>query len=124
MQDAIVTALFTAAVDRAAQQPYQRVEPTEAEHDRLQAKHQLVPAAVMGQLEAASLRPDSADVTILGVRPRLGGQRLDAMAATIAGLLRLGEGRVSVKAATGNLSGDEGSGRAISATCLVSVVAS
>lgn len=62
------------------------------------------------------------DLTILGARPRLGGDRLDAMAATIAELVGLDPARVSVKAATANLSGDEGAGRVISASCLVSVV--
>ena len=62
------------------------------------------------------------DVTILGARPRLGGGRLDAMARNIAGLTGSERGRVSVKAATGNLSGDEGAGRVISASCLVSLV--
>jgi 2-C-methyl-D-erythritol 4-phosphate cytidylyltransferase/2-C-methyl-D-erythritol 2,4-cyclodiphosphate synthase len=76
---------------------------------------------VVQRLKDASLAPNSADVTILGTRPRLGGERLDAMARGIAGLLGLSLRRVSVKAATGNLSGDEGAGRVISASCLVSV---
>lgn len=80
-------------------------------------------AEVVARLDCVQLAPDSVDVTILGARPRLGGQRLEAMAGAIAELLHLPAGRVSVKAATGNLSGDEGAGRAISATCLVSVVA-
>jgi 2-C-methyl-D-erythritol 4-phosphate cytidylyltransferase / 2-C-methyl-D-erythritol 2,4-cyclodiphosphate synthase len=62
------------------------------------------------------------DVTILGARPRLGGARLDAMAANLAALTGVDPGRVAVKAATGNLSGDEGAGRVISATCLATVV--
>jgi 2C-methyl-D-erythritol 2,4-cyclodiphosphate synthase len=61
------------------------------------------------------------DVTISGARPRLGDRRLDAMAASIAELTGAAAGRVSVKAATGNLSGDDGAGRTLSATCLVSV---
>ena len=43
------------------------------------------------------------------------------MDGVIAELVGLDRARVSVKAATGNLSGDEGAGRVISATCLVSV---
>ena len=80
-------------------------------------------AEVMTRLEGADLVPSSADLTILAARPRLGGTRLDAMAETIAQLLGLSSSRVSVTAASGNLSGDEGAGRAISATCLVSLVA-
>ena len=38
-------------------------------------------AEVMARVERSGLAADSIDVTILGARPRLGGQRLDAMAA-------------------------------------------
>jgi 2-C-methyl-D-erythritol 4-phosphate cytidylyltransferase/2-C-methyl-D-erythritol 2,4-cyclodiphosphate synthase len=77
---------------------------------------------VLARVEGAGLAIDSVDATVLGARPRLGGRRLDAMAASIAALAGLPPGRVSVKATTANLAGDEGAGRAISATCLVSVV--
>jgi 2-C-methyl-D-erythritol 4-phosphate cytidylyltransferase/2-C-methyl-D-erythritol 2,4-cyclodiphosphate synthase len=79
-------------------------------------------AEVMSRVHSAGSLVSSADVTILGARPRLGAKRLDAMAAIIAGLMHVDAERVSVKAATGNLSGDEGAGRVISASCLVSVV--
>lgn len=79
-------------------------------------------AEVLGHLERAGQAADSVDVTVLGARPRLGGERLDAMARSIAALTGVPLGRVSVKAASGNLGGDEGAGRAISATCLVSLV--
>lgn len=77
---------------------------------------------VRRRLEGSGLTADSIDVTIMGARPRLGGRRLDAMARSIAALTGALPGRVSVTASTGNLSGDEGAGRAISATCFVSVV--
>jgi 2-C-methyl-D-erythritol 4-phosphate cytidylyltransferase/2-C-methyl-D-erythritol 2,4-cyclodiphosphate synthase len=77
---------------------------------------------VMRHVSAAGVAVTGVDVTVLGARPRLGGQRLDAMADTIAGLVGVDPARVSVKAATGNLSGDEGAGRVISASCLVTVV--
>jgi 2C-methyl-D-erythritol 2,4-cyclodiphosphate synthase len=54
------------------------------------------------------------DLTITAGRPRL-GQHLDAMRAAIAGLLAIDPGFVSLKASSGNLGGDEGAGRAISA---------
>jgi 2C-methyl-D-erythritol 2,4-cyclodiphosphate synthase len=44
------------------------------------------------------------------------------MAETLATLTGVAPARVSVKAATGNLSGDDGAGRTLSATCIVSVV--
>ncbi len=77
---------------------------------------------VMARLAAADLAVESVDATITGARPRLGGQRLDAMAASITALTDAAPERVSVKAATGNLSGDDGAGRTLSATCIVSLV--
>ena len=78
--------------------------------------------AVVERLAAAGLAPSSIDLTITGARPRLGGARLDRMRAVIAGLTGLALESVSVKAATGNLAGEEGAGRTISATALAGVV--
>ena len=66
------------------------------------------------RLAGIGLRPASVDIVVIGARPRL-GSRLDAMRAAIAGLLGLPDGAVNVKASTGNLAGDEGAGRSISA---------
>jgi 2-C-methyl-D-erythritol 4-phosphate cytidylyltransferase/2-C-methyl-D-erythritol 2,4-cyclodiphosphate synthase len=77
---------------------------------------------VAARLSGAGLRPVRADVAIRGARPRLGGERLDRMAASIASLLDLSPAAVSVSAGTGNLSGDEGAGRVVSATTLVEVL--
>jgi 2-C-methyl-D-erythritol 2,4-cyclodiphosphate synthase len=77
---------------------------------------------VVRRLTTQGLQAHSIDVTITGARPRLGGQRLDAIERAIADLTGAPRDRVSVTAGTGNLSGDEGAGRAISASCLVSVV--
>jgi len=65
---------------------------------------------------------DRAQVSIVGARPRIGGRRLDEMAARIADMVGSEAGSVSVVASTGNLSGDAGAGRLISATALVSAV--
>lgn len=81
----------------------------------------LLVADVMARLGSVGLAVESIDVTILGARPRFGATRLDAMAASIAGLTGVSRERVSVKAASGNLAADEGAGRAISATCLAVV---
>lgn len=62
---------------------------------------------------------ESAQVSVVGARPRLGGQRLDAMAANVCGLLAVDRDSVAITASTGNLSGDEGAGRVISATALI-----
>jgi 2-C-methyl-D-erythritol 4-phosphate cytidylyltransferase/2-C-methyl-D-erythritol 2,4-cyclodiphosphate synthase len=77
---------------------------------------------VAARLSGAGLRPVRADVAIRGARPRLGGKRLDRMAASIASLLDLSPAAVAVSAGTGNLSGDEGAGRVVSATTLVEVL--
>jgi len=79
-------------------------------------------ANVVERLIRAGHTPASVDVTITAARPRLGGARLDQMRAVIAGLTGLPETVVSVKAATGNLAGAEGAGRAISAIALVGVL--
>ena len=75
---------------------------------------------VVTRLAAVGLRPASVDLTIIGARPRLGA-RLDLMRAAVASLLDLDEAFVNVKASTGNLSGDEGAGRSISARALATV---
>lgn len=79
-------------------------------------------AAVLRRVAQAGHRPASVDVTILGSRPRLGAERLESMRALLAEALDLDVAAVAVKASTGNLQGPEGAGRAISASCLVSVV--
>lgn len=68
-------------------------------------------------------RPLSVDLLITGARPQLGAARLDAMCEAVAELLDLELAGVSVRASSGNLAGDEGAGRAISACALVEVVA-
>ena len=77
-------------------------------------------AEVVRRLASAGVRPRSVDLTIVGARPRLGG-RLDEIRAAIAGVTGLEPAAVSVKASTGNLSGPEGAGRAISAHALAVV---
>lgn len=76
---------------------------------------------VVGRLSAAGLRPVSVELAIRGARPRLGGVRLDRIGASVAALLGIAAEGVAVSAATGNLSGDEGAGRVISASALVEV---
>ena len=75
---------------------------------------------VVARLAVVGLRPAAVDVTVIGARPRLGA-RLDLMRTAIAGILGLEEGTVNVKASTGNLAGDEGAGRSISARVVATV---
>jgi 2-C-methyl-D-erythritol 2,4-cyclodiphosphate synthase len=83
----------------------------------------LLLASVLEQVAERGWRPSSVDVTVVGSRPRLGGQRLDAMANSIAHLLGIPLDRVAVKASTGNLSGDEGAGRVIRADVAATLIA-
>jgi 2-C-methyl-D-erythritol 4-phosphate cytidylyltransferase/2-C-methyl-D-erythritol 2,4-cyclodiphosphate synthase len=75
---------------------------------------------VVRRLEEAGYRPARIDLTIVGARPRL-ADTLPAMAAAIAELTGLPAEAVSVKASTGNLSGDEGAGRGMSASAIAVV---
>jgi 2-C-methyl-D-erythritol 2,4-cyclodiphosphate synthase len=77
-------------------------------------------ASVVVLLRHAGWRPEAVDLTIVAARPRL-GDRLDAMRVAIGGLLGLPIEAVSVKASTGNLSGDAGAGRSIEARAVVTV---
>ena len=69
---------------------------------------------VVERVAAAGLAPTAVDIVVIGARPRLGA-RLDDMRDAIARILGLDRGAVSVKASSGNLAGDEGAGRSISA---------
>jgi 2-C-methyl-D-erythritol 4-phosphate cytidylyltransferase/2-C-methyl-D-erythritol 2,4-cyclodiphosphate synthase len=119
--DAVLHALCDALLAAAGSGDLGRLFPSGASETRGIDSRVLV-AETMRRFADSGQRLAGVDVTILGARPRLGGRRLDEMAGIIAGLVGLDRARVSVKAATGNLSGDEGAGRVISATCLVSVV--
>jgi 2-C-methyl-D-erythritol 2,4-cyclodiphosphate synthase len=76
---------------------------------------------VVGRLGAAGWRPASVDLTIRAARPRL-APHAPALRDAIAGLLRVDVAFVSVKASTGNLSGDAGAGRVIEAEAIAMIV--
>ena len=76
---------------------------------------------VAARLDAAGWRAAAVTLTVVGARPRL-GSHLAAMRSAIAGLLDLEPDAVSVQASSGNLSGDEGAGRTISATAVATVI--
>ncbi len=96
-----------------------RLFPADASTPRGIASARLL-QTVVERLAEAGYRPVSIDLTIIGARPRLGG-RLDAMAEAIASALGLEPGQVGVKASTGNLAGDEGAGRSLSARAVAVV---
>jgi 2-C-methyl-D-erythritol 4-phosphate cytidylyltransferase / 2-C-methyl-D-erythritol 2,4-cyclodiphosphate synthase len=75
---------------------------------------------VVERLAERDLVPGTVDLVIIGARPKL-GPRLDSMRTAIAATLGVDEGAVNVKASTGNLAGDEGAGRSISARAVATV---
>jgi 2-C-methyl-D-erythritol 4-phosphate cytidylyltransferase / 2-C-methyl-D-erythritol 2,4-cyclodiphosphate synthase len=72
---------------------------------------------VLRQVTAAGWRVGNVDLTIVAARPRL-GDHLDRMRDALAVRLGIAPGNVNVKASSGNLLGDEGAGRSISATAV------
>lgn len=77
--------------------------------------------SVRAALAAEGWRPLAVDLSIRAGRPWL-ANHLPAMRLAIAELLALELGAVSVKAATGNLSGDVGAGRVIEAEAIATVI--
>ncbi len=77
-------------------------------------------AEVVARLARVGLAPAGVDLVVIGARPRL-GVRLEEMRDAIARVLGLDAGSVNVKASTGNLAGDEGAGRSISARAVATL---
>jgi len=78
--------------------------------------------SVIQRLGESGWRPIAVDLTIIGARPRL-ADRLDAMRAAVAAALGVAPEAVSIKASTGNLTGAEGAGRAMSALAVATIEA-
>ena len=77
-------------------------------------------AEVVARLAGVGLAPAHVDIVVIGARPKL-GVHLNAMQDAIAAVLGLETGAVNVKASTGNLAGDEGAGRSISARAVATL---
>lgn len=78
-------------------------------------------ASALGTLAAEGWRPLAIDCSIRAGRPWL-ADHLPAMRRAIAAALGLAVEAVSVKASTGNLSGDVGAGRVIEAEAIATVI--
>ncbi len=117
--DVALHALADALLGAAGMGDLGRLFPSDGRTPRGIASEALL-REVVERLRARGLRPASADLVIVGARPRLGA-RLDAMRSAAAALLGLPEGAVSVKASSGNLLGDEGAGRSVSAHALATL---
>jgi 2-C-methyl-D-erythritol 4-phosphate cytidylyltransferase/2-C-methyl-D-erythritol 2,4-cyclodiphosphate synthase len=77
---------------------------------------------VVTRAAEAGWRVVGAQVGVVGARPKIGGQRLDRMCRRVAELVGVDPAAVAISASSGNLSGEEGAGRVISATALVRLV--
>ncbi len=117
--DVVLHAVADALLGAAGQGDLGRLFPSDERTPRA-IDSTLLLRDVVARLADAGLRPASVDVTIIGARPRL-GSRLDAMRAAIADALGVDATLVNVKASTGNLAGDEGAGRSISARAVAAV---
>jgi 2-C-methyl-D-erythritol 2,4-cyclodiphosphate synthase len=118
--DAALHATAGALLGAAALGDLGELHPPDARTPRGSASSTFVRDAVI-RLAAAGWAPASLDLTIRGARPKL-ARHLPAMRAAIAGLLGVDGAAVSVKASTGNLSGDAGGGRVIEAEAVATIV--
>lgn len=119
--DVALHAIADALLGAAALGDLGRLFPADRRTPRGVASTELL-GEVAARLAAAGWRPASLDVTIVAARPRL-ASTLPAMVAAIATLLGLDDSAVSVKASSGNLGGDEGAGRSISARVVAMISA-
>jgi 2-C-methyl-D-erythritol 4-phosphate cytidylyltransferase / 2-C-methyl-D-erythritol 2,4-cyclodiphosphate synthase len=78
-------------------------------------------ADVLGRVRASGWQAATVQVSLVGARPRLGAERLEDMRARIGELTGVPPASVAVIASSGNLSGAEGAGRAISASAVVTL---
>jgi 2-C-methyl-D-erythritol 4-phosphate cytidylyltransferase/2-C-methyl-D-erythritol 2,4-cyclodiphosphate synthase len=117
--DVVLHAVADALLGAARLGDLGRLHPADARTARGVDSRDLL-ADVVARVRAAGCDVAGIDVTIFAARPRL-GDRLDAIRDRIAELAGLRPSEVNVKASTGNLSGDDGAGRSISAHAVATV---
>ena len=118
--DVVLHALATATLAAAGLGDLGRLFPPSDGATRGIASADLLRAATE-QLAQAGWQVASAQVSLVGARPRLGAARIEDMRTRVAELLSLDRAEVAIVASSGNLTGPEGAGRVISATALVGV---
>lgn len=116
--DVVLHAIATAILSATGNGDLGRLFPSNDKQTTGIASSDLLREAIQ-KADESGWTVESAQVSLVGARPRLGGQRLDAMATRVAELLAVSRDSVAINASTGNLSGDEGAGRAITATALI-----
>ncbi len=118
--DVVLHAIATAILSATGNGDLGRLFPPTDRHTTGVASTDLLREAI-AKANGSGWAVESVQVSVVGARPKLGGQRLDAMAANVANTLAVSRESVAINASTGNLSGDDGAGRTISATALVSL---
>jgi 2-C-methyl-D-erythritol 4-phosphate cytidylyltransferase/2-C-methyl-D-erythritol 2,4-cyclodiphosphate synthase len=117
--DVVLHAVADALLGAAGLGDLGRLFPADARTPRGVASETLL-REVAARVATVGLAPAGVDVVVIGARPRLGAS-LDAMRDAIAAVLGLAPAAVNVKASTGNLAGDEGAGRSISARAVATL---
>jgi len=117
--DAALHAVAVALLGAAALGDLGELYPADERTPRGSASSEFV-RDVVRRLAAAGWQPVSLDLTIRAARPRL-APHVPAMRDAIARLLVVDVAAVSIKAATGNLSGDAGAGRVVEAEAVATI---
>lgn len=117
--DVALHAIASALLGAAALGDLGGLHPADERTPRGVASAELL-ANVRRLLDEAGWRPASVDVSISAARPWLQAS-MPSMRLAIADLLGVDIAAVSVKASTGNLSGDVGAGRSIEAEALATI---
>jgi 2-C-methyl-D-erythritol 2,4-cyclodiphosphate synthase len=118
--DVVLHAVADALLGAVALGDLGRMAPADERTPRGIASSALLERTV-SRLADAGWRPAQVDILVVAGRPQLAGH-LDAIRRTLAALLGLPPGDVSVRASSGNLLGPEGEGRAIAAEAVAVVV--
>jgi 2-C-methyl-D-erythritol 4-phosphate cytidylyltransferase/2-C-methyl-D-erythritol 2,4-cyclodiphosphate synthase len=118
--DVVLHAIATAILSATGNGDLGRLFPSSDKQTTGIASSGLV-AEALARASESGWAVESLQVSVVGARPKLGGQRLDAMARNVADLVAVSRGAVNINASTGNLSGDEGAGLTIAATALVAL---
>jgi 2-C-methyl-D-erythritol 4-phosphate cytidylyltransferase/2-C-methyl-D-erythritol 2,4-cyclodiphosphate synthase len=118
--DAALHAVADALLGAAGLGDLGRLFPADHRTPRGIASAELL-SSVAGRVRAEGWRVAGVDLTITAARPKLAAL-LPEMEAAIAAAIGIDAATVNVKASTGNLAGDEGAGRSISATAVAWLV--